>query len=179
MRALVLVALSLIVCAAQLSVAPLFPLSGAVPDLGLVFFAALAWRGGVSPLLVSAPAYAGWFALLAGRSPLLVFVAYAGAAAALLVLARPEPGARRPVERVSGAAAILGLSIGSLWTRASFAVGSMLAGASAEPWSLVADVIAPGLLLDLAFYCLLVLAPGLVGWLLRSVTRIGSRTYAV
>jgi len=179
MRGLLLVALSFAACAAQLSVAPLFPLSGAAPDLGLILFAALSWRLGVASLLPAVPAYAAFFALLAGRSPLLSFVAYAGAASAFLLAARPVPGSRRPAERVGGAAALAALALAGLWSRATFAVGSILAGASAGPWTLLSELLLPGALLDLAFYFFLVLLPGLVGWLLRGIARRGSRTYAV
>lgn len=146
MRALTASAGVLFVAAAQVTVAPLFPVAGTVAELPLVAASVFAWLHGVRSLLLALPALAVLTALLAGRDPGLILIAFAGAFPALAVALE----LRWPLGRWVGA--LVGLAASGLWCRAILIAAAAFDGARGDPTALVGRVLAPGAAADAAFF---------------------------
>jgi hypothetical protein len=151
-----LIAFAAAVC--QVSVAPLFPLNGAVVDVVLVTVVVLALSAGPRTAMVAMPFAALFFAFLSGRSPALILLAYLP----LLPLAAYLEEAPVPLNRFWRLIAAIALA-GS-WARFVLAGAAYAQGAEFSVFPLIFDVLLPGLILDVLAVTILYLPRRLVGW---------------
>lgn len=133
-----------LIASLQVSVAPLFPISGAEADLGLIAILGIAMIAGPRPAMLATPALALAIGLAGSRSPGLLLAAYA----AILPLAAfmddlPYPLGRFP--RLLFVAAFAGM-----WGRVLLGIAAMASGGDFAVRALLFQVILPGLVFDLA-----------------------------
>ncbi len=148
----------------QVSVAPLFPISGAIVDVALLTLFALAFTAGPRRAMIAMPFLALLVAFTSNRAPGLLIVAYLP----LLPLAYLFEGGHLPLSRyVRILAAVL---LAGLWARLVLSTGALLEGAAFQPGALVMDVLLPGLLLDAVFGTLVYVPFRVVGWTNRPLT---------
>jgi hypothetical protein len=147
----------------QVSVAPLFPLKGAVVDVVLVTVVVLALNAGPRAAMAAMPFAALFFAFLSGRSPALVLLAYLP----LLPLAAYLEEAAVPLNRFSRLLAAVALAGGGV--RLTFAASAYAQGAEFSLLPLLFDVLLPGLILDVVAVTVVYLPRRLVGWQPRAL----------
>lgn len=143
MKALALFALVFGAAIAQVTVAPLFPVGGAVPELVLLSLCLVAAFSGPVPVMVLTPLAALMHGMLADRDAGLLLLAYLPVlplGAALEDGPLPLGHAARTYVMTAGAGAA---------ARSVLAIGAMLGGAPALFGALAAEVLLPGLLLDI------------------------------
>jgi hypothetical protein len=128
---------------AQVTVAPLFPVGGAVPELVLLSLCLVAVFGGPVPVMVLTPLAALMHGMLADRDAGLLLLAYLPV---LPLGALLEDG---PLPLGHAARAYATVAAAGVLARVMLAAGAMLGGAPALFGGLVMDVVLPGLLLDL------------------------------
>jgi cell shape-determining protein MreD len=156
--------LILVVALSQVTVAPLFPIAGAVPDLMLVTILCLAVYSGPRTAMWAIPVAAVLVGFTSDRAPGLLLLAYLP----LLPLAFALEEARLPLNRYSQVA-LVGVATG-LWARSLLAFGAVAQDATFSPTVLVRDLLLPGALLDLALLTLVYVPFRLVGWSPRGMT---------
>lgn len=164
MKAVLAALLVVLAALVQVTVAPLFPLRGAVADAGLVTLLALAAAMGPRVALWAVPLFALTLSWVTDRSPGLLLLAYLP----LLPLAYFLEGVRLPMGRLSRALAA-GAATG-LWARGLLAGGAMAQGASFALSQLVTTVLVPGLAFDLVLVAGLYLFLRLAGREPRSLS---------
>jgi hypothetical protein len=149
---------------AQVTVAPLFPLEGAVVDLGLVALLGVALAAGPRPAMVALPVLAICLGFAGTHSPGLVLLLYLP----LLPLAFLLEQAPVPL----GNYLRLGIAMVAtgLWSRAVVSGVAFTQGADVPPVDLVVDVLIPGLIFDVVFFTLLYVPLRLLGRSGRSMT---------
>ncbi|HMS57432.1 MAG TPA: hypothetical protein PKA49_01155 [Tepidiformaceae bacterium] len=143
MKTVALAMALLLAALAQAAVAPLFPLSAAVPDLCLLALVMVVAFGGPRAAMVAVPVVALGFAFASNRSAALVLLAYLP----LLPLAFVLEEGGLPLNRFAQTL-VAGVATG-LWARLALALGAMADGAAPQPGLLVAAVLVPGVMLDL------------------------------
>lgn len=135
-----------IVCAvcAQVTVAPLFPLGSAIPDLALITLVLVAAFAGPRPAMVALPVLAVLLSFLSGRSPALLLIAYLP----VLPLARAleDPALLLPAYPRLALATV----VGGLWARLALSLGAFADGATFAPGTLAGGILLPGAVLDWA-----------------------------
>lgn len=149
---------------AQVTVAPLFPVAGAVPDFVLLTLVLLVTFSNPRPVMIGTPIAALAYGFLSGRAPALLLLAYLP----ILPLGYFLEESRVPVTHYVRAAAMMGVT--GLWVRALLAVGAMSAGADAAFGILLRDILIPGLLFDLALLTVAYIPLRLLGWTGRGMT---------
>lgn len=148
----------------QVSVAPLFPVGGAIADVTLLALFALAFTAGPRRTMIAMPLLALFVAFTSNRAPGLLIVAYLP----LLPLAYLFEGGHLPLSRyLRILAAIL---LAGLWARTVLSTGAFIEGAPFAPGALIGDVLVPGLLLDAVFATMVYLPFRALGWTNRPLT---------
>ncbi len=158
MKAIAVLAVIVLAATASVTVAPLFPLRGAVPDFALVALVLLAIAAGPRSAMLGLPALAIALSFLSGRSAGLLIVAYLP----LLPLARWLEDAS-PLMPVYFRLALVTVATGLL-ARITMSLGAFATGADFLPGLLITDILLPGMVLDWAFFTLAYLPPRAVGW---------------
>ncbi len=158
MRILFLTVVLVVAACAQVAVAPLFPISGATPDFGLVSLLVLAFFAGPGPTTLALPFFAVCLGFLSGREPGLMLLGYLP----LLPLALWFENAPMPL---SGAGRFLGTGLGAgLSLRLALSMGAVLRGAPLGIGPLVFSVLLPGLLIDLGLLALVYIICRMLRW---------------
>ncbi len=161
----------LLAAIAQVTVAPLFPVAGAVPEfvlLGLVLMAAFS---SPSPVMVLTPLMAVALAFLSDRSPGLLLVAYLP----LLPLGFALEESPVPLNHYLRTLAMIVVT--GVWLRTLLALGAMASGAAPAFSLLLSDVLVPGAFLDAALLTVVYIPMRLVGWSGRGMTLQRGRYY--
>ena len=164
MRAALIAFALLLTALAQVTVAPLFPVSGAVVELPLIVLLLLAVFVGPTAVMFGLPVLAlclsfaaniefEW--LLLASLPILPIASWLERPWALLL--------NRYMQTLS-----IALAVG-IWARALLATVAMASGADLAIALVVTDVILPGMLLDGALLSFAYLACRSVGWEARSM----------
>jgi len=161
---LLLPVLLLIVAAAQVSVAPLFPVRAAIPDFALLALVALAVFRGPLMVMVSLPILAIILGFVSDREPGLLVLAYLP----LLPLAYWLEDAA--ILLSSGPRVAVATIATGIFARTLLAVGAMAQGADVAVSVLVSQLLVPGLLLDLLLFMFLYFPFRAVGWAPRRMS---------
>lgn len=156
MRGLALFVALYLAVVAQVTVAPLFPVAGAVPDLVLLTLCLAAAFAGPSPVMVMTPVGAVMLGMLSDRGAGLLLLAYVPVVVIRALLEEV------PLPLGEAGKTWLTMLGSGLAARTVLAVGAMLAGAPTMFGPLVSLVLLPGVFIDavllLVFYVPLRLA---------------------
>jgi hypothetical protein len=130
----------------QVTVAPLFPVRGAVIDVGLIAIFLVAMLAGPRPAMVAVPIVAILISFATDRAPGIMLLAYLPwLPAATLV----EEG-HLPLSRY---AQMLAVFVGAgLWARLVLSAAAMADGAGFEPTEMLLQVLVPGMLIDIIVF---------------------------
>lgn len=142
MSTLLMLAGVVLAAVAQVTVAPLFPLGSAVPDLLVATLVVVSVFAGPRRAMVAVPLGALLLSFGSGRSAALLLIAYLP----LLPLAAFLQEANVPLTRFlqSLAAAV----VTGAWARTVLALGAMTGGADPQLGTLVLSLLLPGVFLD-------------------------------
>ncbi len=154
---------------AQVSVAPLFPISAAVPDYALIVLVILTLFAGPATVMLALPLIAICLGFASDRSPGLLLMAYLP----LLPLALYAEETRVPLNRYAQMV-VAGLATGA-WARTLLAFGAIAGGADPAFGALVGQLVIPGLFLDFALLTLVYAPFRLLGWSGRGMSLQRSR----
>ncbi|HMO54379.1 MAG TPA: hypothetical protein PJ994_07740 [Tepidiformaceae bacterium] len=143
---------------AQVTVAPLFPVSGAVPDFLLLTLVMLVAFSSPQPVMIGTPFAAIAYSFLSDRSPALLLIAY------LPILPVGYFLEASPVPMNHYLRALLMMALTGIWARTLLALAAMTSGAQPAFGALIADVLIPGLSLDVALLTVAYLPFRLIGW---------------
>lgn len=127
---------------AQVTVAPLFPLGAAIPDLVLGTLMAVAVFAGPRKAMFAIPVAAILLSFASDRSAGLLLLAYLPLLPIAVLLAATPLPLNRFAQAVVG-----GIATG-IWARMLLASAAIAGGADAEPAALVFSLALPGVLLD-------------------------------
>ncbi len=160
-----LIGLTIVLAAiAQVTVAPLFPVSGAVPEFLLLTLVLLVAFSSARPVMIATPFAALAYGFLSDRAPGLLLLAYLP----ILPLGYFLEESRIPVNHYIRTAAMMVLT--GIWARTLLALGAMTAGADPVFGLLVGDVLLPGFFLDLALLTVVYIPFRLIGWTGQGMT---------
>ena len=148
----------------QVTLAPLFPLDGAVADVVLLALAMLAMTAGPRAAMAALPALCLAASFTSDRSPGLLIIGYLP----LLPLATVLEEAALPMNRFLRL--LTAVVITGLWARLVLAGGAFAQGADFAPAALIRDILIPGVALDGLLLSLLYLPSRLMGWTPQSLT---------
>lgn len=154
---------------AQVSVAPLFPVSAAVPDYALVTLVILTVFAGPATVMVALPLMAICLGFASDRSPGLLLIAYLP----LLPLALYAEDSRMPLNRYAQMT-LAGIATG-VWARWVLALGAIAGGADPSFGAIVGQLVIPGIFLDFALLTLVYAPFRLLGWSGRGMSLQRSR----
>ena len=169
MRAAGVCLLVFVTALAQVTVAPLFPVSAAVPDYALVMLVILTVFAGPTTVMVALPLTALLLGFASDRSPGLLVMAYLP----LLPLALYVEDSRMPLNRYAQMA-VAGVATGA-WARLLLAFGAIAGGADPSFGAIVGQLVIPGLFLDFALLTLVYAPFRLLGWSGRGMSLQRSR----
>jgi hypothetical protein len=161
----------LLAAIAQVTVAPLFPVAGSVPELVLLGLVLLAAFISPTPVMVVTPLVAVALAFLSDRSPGILLLAYLP----LLPLGFALEESSVPLNHYVRTLAMMVVT--GVWLRTLLAVGAMAGGATPAFSLLVSDVLVPGLLLDAVLLTVVYIPIRLAGRSGRGMTLQRSRYY--
>ena len=162
MRAPLLALLLLMAVLAQVAVAPLFPVAGAVVELPVVLLLLLAVFAGPLAVMIGLPA----LVLLLGFA---ANVGFEWLIAAYLPLLPAAAWLQRAMLRTPYLLILATAILGGVWARAVFATVAMTSGASPDFAALLTAVLIPGVALDVAVLSVAWLACRSLGWEARSL----------
>ena len=162
----------LLAAMAQVTVAPLFPVAGAVPEFVLLTLALLVAFNSPRPVMIGTPIAALAYGFLSDRAPALLLLGYLP----LLPLGYLLEESRVPVNHYLRTVAMMVIT--GLWLRTLLALGAMTAGADAAFGILIADVLVPGIFLDLALLTVVYIPLRLIGWTGQGMTLERTGYYA-
>lgn len=169
MKPLGIVTLVVVVALAQVAVAPLFPVSAAIPDLALVTLVMLAVYAGPTTVMLALPLMAICVGFASSRDPGLLLMAYLP----LLPLALFLEESRVPLNRYAQMTAA-GMATGA-WARSMLALGAIAGGAEPALGTLTFGLLFPGLLVDFALLTVVYVTFRVLGWSGRGMTLERSR----
>lgn len=142
----------------QVTVAPLFPVSGVVFDFVLLALVLVAAFGTPQRAMVCVPVAALAYGFLSNREPGLLVLAYLP----LLPLGLYLEETRMPLNHYMRT--LLALLATGAWIRLLLVLGSIVGGADATVGAVAFQVIAPGLFLDFALLSVVYVPLRLLGW---------------
>jgi len=171
MRAAAALAAVVLVAVAQVTVAPLFPIAGAVPEFVLLGLTLIAAFGSPTAVMVLTPLAAVAAGFLSDRSPGLMLVGYLP----LLPVGVGIEGAPAPLNHYLRTLGMM-LATGA-WLRAVLALGAVAGGAEPAMGPMLTDVILPGMFLDLVLLTVVYIPLRLAGIPGRGMTLQRSRYY--
>lgn len=128
---------------AQVTIAPLFPIRGAVPDFVLTTMVVVAVYAGPRAAMVALPFAALFTAFTTDRGAGLLIVAYLPLAPLAFLLAEANLPLTRFMQTLAVSAAT------GLWARAILSSAVLLQGAAFSPRDVFFIVLLPGVVLDL------------------------------
>lgn len=169
MKAVSVVLLVVLVALAQVSVAPLFPVSAAIPDFALVTLVMLAVFAGPGTVMLALPLMAICVGFDSGREPGLLLMAYLP----LLPLALFIEESRLPVNRYAQMT-LAGVATG-IWARTMLALGAIAGGAEPAIGTLAFGLLVPGLLVDFVLLTVVYTPFRVFGWSARGMSLQRSR----
>ena len=169
MKGLAVTGLLVVVALAQVTVAPLFPLSGAVPELGLLVLLLLGLFMGPGPVMIGLPALAILQGFASDRAPALLVIAYLP----LLPFAAALEDWRVPLWEYPRA--VIAVVAAGVWLRGVLAFASIAQGAEPSIGPLILDVLFPGAFLDLALLTVAYVPLRFLGWGGQRLSLQGSR----
>lgn len=149
---------------AQVTVAPLFPIAGAVPEFVVLTLALLVAFSSPKPVMIGTPIAAIAYGFLSDRAPALLLLGYLP----LLPLGYVLEESRVPVNHYLRTLAMVVIT--GLWLRTLLSLGAMTGGADAAFGVLITDVLLPGLFLDLALLTVVYIPFRLIGWTGQGMT---------
>ena len=158
MKALMMAIFLLFACLAQVTVAPLFRVSGAEADLPLVVLALFAVFSGPPAVMLGTPFAAICLGFASSRSPGLLLIGYLP----LLPLGMALEEWRVPLNRYGRMLAAGGLT--GIWLRLVLVLGAVTSGATVAVAPVIGQVLIPGLIFDLALLTLAYVPLRFVGW---------------
>lgn len=172
MKPFVLFALLFLAVVGQVTVAPLFPISGANPEFVLLALCLLTAFGGPVPVMVLTPLGAVMLGLLSDRGAGLLLLAYLP----VLPIAGLLAGLGRPFNHTTRTFA---MTIGAgIAFRVVMSAGAMVGGAPVQIGPLVSDVLLPGMFVDLVTLTVCYVPLRLAGWTGRGFQEQRGRYYA-
>jgi hypothetical protein len=157
MKALLVAFLLFTASVAEVTVAPLFPVSAAIPDLPLVTLLIVAAYAGPNSAMLGIPFVAICLGFASDRSPGLLLLAYLP----MLPVAAGLEEFRVPLNQFSRV--LLTGALTGLWMRGLLAAVAVLQGASLPIGTLIAGLFIPGLVLDIALLVVAYLPLRLIG----------------
>jgi hypothetical protein len=163
-KALLIAALLVFVALVQVVVAPLFPLSAAVPDFALAALLAVVVYAGPKAAMFAIPWLAIVLSFASDRSPALLLLAYLPLLPAAFLLSESH----LPLNRYAQSLAC-GAGPG-VWARLLLALGAVAQGASLQPGALIGGLLISGLLLDLIVLTFVYFPFKIVGFSPRPMT---------
>lgn len=169
MKAVGVVLLVVLVSLAQVSVAPLFPVSAAIPDWALVTLVMLAVFAGPNTVMLALPLMAICVGFDSDREPGLLLMAYLP----LLPLALFIEESRLPVNRYAQMT-LAGVATG-IWARTILALGAIAGGAEPAIGTLAFGLLVPGLLVDFVLLTVVYTPFRVFGWSGRGMSLQRSR----
>ena len=143
---------------AQVTVAPLFPISGAVPDFALVLLVTLAVFSGPTSAMLAIPVTAIFVGFASDRAPGLLIIAYLPLLPLGLLLQEWRIPLNQYLRVIAGGGAT------GMWIRGVLAIAAVLQGANIAVGPLIFQVLLPGLFLDLALLTIAYVPFRLIGW---------------
>ncbi len=149
---------------AQVSVAPLFPVAGAVVELPVILLLLLAIFAGPLPVMIGLPVLVLLLGFAANVEFEWLVVAYLPLLPATAWLQR-----RRAIPQIPYLLILVAAILAGVWARAVFAAVAMASGASPDFAALLTDVLVPGVALDAAVLSAAWLACRSLGWEARSL----------
>ena len=158
MKVIGLVALLVLVALVEVTIAPLFPVSGAVPDFALITLAVIATCSGPRAVMVAVPLTAIFLGFAADRSPALLLLGYLP----LLPLAALLEDS--PVPLNAFARTLVAATATGIWCRAVLVLAAVVQSADVSAGPLIFNVLVPGLVLDVALLAVAYLPVRLLGW---------------
>jgi hypothetical protein len=156
-KALLIALLFFTASLAEVTVAPLFPISAAVPDIPLVTLVVVTAYAGPYAAMLGIPFVAICLGFASDRSPGVLLIAYLP----LLPLAALLEESSLPLNRFARTL-VTGAATG-LWLRLLLAIVAVLQGASLPVVTLIARLLLPGLFLDIALLAVAYLPLRLIG----------------
>lgn len=156
----------------QVTVAPLFPIAGAVPEFVVLTLTLLVAFSSPRPVMIGTPIAALAYGFLSDRAPALLLLGYLP----LLPLGYFLEESRVPVNHYLRTVAMM--TITGLWLRTLLALGAMSGGADAAFGVLISDVLIPGLFLDFALLSVVYIPLRLIGWTGQGMTLERTGYYA-
>ena len=164
MRAVLAVVLLLATVLAQVAVAPLFPLAGAVVELPVVVLLLLAIFGGPQAVMIGLPV----LVLFLGFSTNVEFewlvIAYLPLLPCAAWIQR-----RRAIPQTPYALVLVMVIAAGIWARAVLSAVAMTSGASLAIGPVITDVLLAGAVLDVAVVSVVYGLCRWVGWPVRSL----------
>jgi len=164
MREIIFAAALFLAAIAQVTVAPLFPIQGAVPDFVLVTLITFATWAGPRTAMVSLPIVAVFLGFAGNREPGLLILAYLP----LLPLGLFIDEANLPFSRF--VQVLLTAAGTGLWARLVMSAGAFIGGAEVSLSGLLFLVLVPGLFLDILLVTFAYLPFRLMGKQARPMT---------
>lgn len=143
---------------AQVTVAPLFPLGGAVPEIGLCTLLLLGLFRGPGIVMGAMPAIAVLQSFVSDRSAAILVIAYLP----LLPFAAALEDWRVPLWEYPRA--VLAILAGGAWLRTVLALAAIAQGADHAFLPLAFEVILPGAFLDLVLLTIAYAPLRFIGW---------------
>jgi hypothetical protein len=148
---------AVLVAAFQVTVVPLFPISGATAELAIPFILGALMVGGPGAGMFATPAIALSVGMAGDREPGLLLIAYTPALLFGYLLDRFElPPGKFP--RLLVTALLAGF-----WVRLVLSASALAGGAAFEPFVLLVDIVTPGFLFDAMVITLLYVPLRLLG----------------
>lgn len=155
---LLLLAIGAVLTAAmQVTVVPLFPISGATAELAIPFILVSLMLGGPPAGMLATPAVALAVGMASTRAPGLLLIGYCGVLLVGYALDRYGlPPGRYPRVLITALAA-------GAWIRIVLSAGAFATGAPFAPFPLLVQIVTPGFLFDAVFVTLAYLPLRLLG----------------
>ncbi len=158
MKGLAIFIVLVVTALGQVTIAPLFPIAGAVPDLGLLVLVLLAVFAGPNTVMLGMPVLAILYGFASDRSPALLVIAYLP----LLPFAAGLEGWRIPLWEYPRVA--IAIVVSGAWIRGVLSFAAIAQGAQPAVGALIFDVLIPGAFLDLALLTVAYAPLRLIGW---------------
>ena len=169
MRQTALAVALLAIALAQVTVAPLFPVAAAIPDVVLVTLIALAFFSGPTPVMIALPLVALVLGFESSRQPGLMLLAYLP----LLPIALFFEESNLPLNGL--AQFNLAGALTGVWARSVLAFGALTAGAAFDLSTFLFQLLLPGLLLDVVLLTVVFIPIRIMGGQLKTLTLHGGR----
>lgn len=169
MRGLTIAAIIVLAPLAQVTVAPLFSLGGAVPEVGLVTLLLLGLFEGPGVVMGGMPVVAILQSFVSNRAAALLVIAYVP----MLPFAAALEDWRVPLWEYPRA--VIAILAAGAWLRTVLALAAIAQGADHAFVPLVFEVLLPGAFLDLVLLTIAYAPLRFIGWGGRRLSLQGSR----